>query len=183
MNDPYFTAEPPVSKPNSGGRPKWRWTRYVLTYLAAALFGWVVALYPFVTSENFGKPLGRDIPIERPDEARRIQNPEGFSMVFPPAWEVYSSQDSELAIISGYPRSLIPRRHGVMLMAFRSCREEPFDLANLRPATFQERPAYESGRCILRTRPDSPTRWPSEETDAGTNQGISATRIRTRFRR
>jgi hypothetical protein len=96
----------------------------------------------FITSENFGKPLGRDLPDEPPVEANRVVHPQGFSLVYPPNWDV-SVSDVVDNSINGYPRSLLPRRHSGVIYVERIEKKMPGGLSDRRLIKFQGRTAYE----------------------------------------
>jgi hypothetical protein len=119
MNDPYFSADVPPDKPKTSARPERRWFIEAVVCIAILVPAGAFFLYPIVTSENFGKPLGRAVPTEPPDEANRVHHPQGFSLIYPPNWEV-RAEDSP--IIHGYPRSLLPTRASAVIAASRSGR-------------------------------------------------------------
>jgi hypothetical protein len=140
VNDPYFSVDNPIDKPKTSFCPKRRWVVQAVVCIAILVPVWAFLFFPIVTSENFGKPLGRAVPTEPPDEANRVHHPQGFSLVFPPNWEI-RAEDSP--IIHGYPRSLIPSRASTVIAASKSGRVEPPDMTDFHPTSFQGQLAYE----------------------------------------
>ena len=124
----------------------------VLLALLSSIAGGAIGSYPFLTSKNLGKPLGRNVPVEPPNEANRVSHRLGFSLVYPPNWEILVTEDQpDPSIngppsINGFPRTLIPSRISGIYVA-RLGKQRP-DVSADRRTEFQGEPAYEhvSGR-------------------------------------
>jgi hypothetical protein len=139
--DPEFDAP---AKGREKGKPKPR--RLVGTLITLGVISPVVVfmLSPIWGSPNFGKPHGRAIPDQPPDEANRVVNPQGFSIVFPPNWETHVEDSKEFPVISANPRTVIPSRwEDAALAVERWPEDRPPDLADFKPTVFQGKAAYE----------------------------------------
>lgn len=142
--DPPFAAHSPII---DAERPQSRPGRIahvavaVGVFLALSLF----LTWPFITSENFGKTQGKDIPVALPDEANRVRCDARFAIVMPEHWEVRSIRfEPEGGRINAFPRSVIPRRFSATMSARSLAANPPKDLAGYRRTQFQGRPAYEA---------------------------------------
>ncbi len=100
-------------------------------------------LSPILTSPNFGKPRGRAIPDQLPDEANRVVNSQGFSLVIPPNWESWIGDSESFAMIGASPRELIPRRWSPRFAVERQPKDRATDLADFKPTVFQGKAAHE----------------------------------------
>jgi hypothetical protein len=104
------------------------------------------AMIPIVTSENFGKPMGQSIPSRPPDEANRVVHPAGFSLIFPPNWEVrVEGEDKRAGRVSGVPRNLDLRsRTPAWICSTKyGTTTRPFPDQGFRSISFQGKPAFE----------------------------------------
>lgn len=110
-----------------------------LLFVVGSAIGWFL---PNLTSNNSGKPLGRSIPTEPPNEVNRISHRLGFSLVYPPNWAILVTDGPLDPSINGYPRSLIPSRRSGIINIARLSNREP-DLSGLRLIEFQGEPACE----------------------------------------
>ena len=127
---------------HAGGRRR-RWAVDALIIVTGIVAGSLVLLWPVFNSKNWGKPLGRAVPLEPPDEANRVGHPQGFSIIYPPNWEVRVQDAPPKPSLNGSPRSLIPSRNHAMLLVVKHGRDVPFDLSGFHPVEFQGEPAHE----------------------------------------
>jgi hypothetical protein len=159
------TFDPDFDAPVTGkekGRPKRR--RLVEALVVVGItgsFGLFLG-WPIVTSENFGKPLGRAIPSAPPDETNRVVHSQGFSIVLPPNWEPQIIGARSVSMpweIYALPRQLIPARGSGGISVIKYDRGEPFDVSGYQSTLFQGMPAHER----ISTQPgvflDSPPRF------------------------
>lgn len=86
----------------------------------------------FLTSENFGKPLGRD----------RVAHSQGFFLVYPSGREVSVSLSVDNSI-NGYPGTLVSTCYSVMIYVEERGSDVPAGPSDGRPVKFQNQPAYE----------------------------------------
>jgi hypothetical protein len=146
--DPEFDAS---SKGKVKDPSKRRWLLECLFALVLCspvnLFIW----WPILTSPNFGKPLGRGVPIELPDEANRVVHPQGFSIILPPNWDatILSAASAPAGRILAAPRQLLPARWHASLTLSNYGKRTAIDLPEHRPVWFQGMPAFEG----ISTRP------------------------------
>src|SRR5262249_19090520 len=77
-DDPYDPAFDAPAKEKAAGKPRRRWFLEWLAVLVILAPFWLFLWWPIRTSPNYGKPLGREIPTEPPDEANRVVHPQGF---------------------------------------------------------------------------------------------------------
>lgn len=112
-----------------------------LASLAISLSLCAYLLHPYYLSENFGKPLGQDIPTEPPDEANRVMHPLGFSIVYPPNWVVRIQVEDDKSIV-GEARKVLPSRRSGRIYVRRLGNIAP-EISGCRPTEFQGQPAYE----------------------------------------
>ena len=159
--DPF---DPEFDLPGKGkekGKPRRRWFVEVLIGLVVACPFWWFLWWPILTSPNFGKPLGRQIPTEPLDEANRVVHPQGFSIILPPGWEsrTLGTPPWDAGVILAHPRQLFPGRSGAGIALMSYGKRELIDLSESRPAWFQGKPAFER----ISTRPgvflDSPPQF------------------------
>jgi hypothetical protein len=101
-------------------------------------------MWPIITAENFGRPLGRIIPDELPQETRRVRHPGGFSLVYPRDWDVRTSNVStDMVSIGGSPRVLLPARRVGGMGVFRFRDMDLSEVTKHRKVQFQGEDAYE----------------------------------------
>ena len=139
--DPEFD---PPGKGEEKGRPRRRWLLECLIGLIIPCPLWLLLWWPIWTSPNYGKPLGRDIPTEPPDEANRVVHPQGFSIILPPNWEstILSASSPDAGGILAHPRQLFPTRSaGIVLINYG--KRSLTDLSDAQPVRFQGKPAFE----------------------------------------
>jgi hypothetical protein len=144
---PGAPFDPEFDTPGKGkveSKPRRRWLRECLIALVVPCPFWLLLWWPIWTSPNYGKPLGRGIPAEPPDEANRVVHPQGFSIILPPNWEatILGASSPVAGGIMAFPRQLFPTRSaGIHLINYG--KRSPIDLPGYRPAMFQGKPAFE----------------------------------------
>jgi hypothetical protein len=118
-----------------------------------------LCLWPVITSKNFGKRLGKDIPTAPPDESNRVIHPDGFSIVLPPDWEVRLS--SFAPAINSWPRRTLPSRHSAGITIMRVAESQKGDShvpPNAAGITFLGEAAFASLELKDGSWPDDPDR-------------------------
>ena len=144
-----------------GATSRWRLTPRLAIALGINLALILFCLWPIITSENFGKPQGKDIPTGLPNEANRVRSQAGYSIAMPANWEARSIyfEDEDWAEVSAYPRSVIPSRFSATMSACRLSRNRPIELKDYRLTEFQGRPAYEAATLRPYADHETPARF------------------------
>lgn len=108
--------------------------------IAASISTYV--LWPVLT---FG-PQGQNVPLEPPDESRRLFHPDGFSIVMPPNWETPPWALRSGETLTMWPRKPFPSRGGTSINVFQL--KAPPKLDGRSETIFQNKPAFEN-RAVL----------------------------------
>ena len=107
--------------------------------VVAVLFGLVSLLWPILSKG----PAGRMIPTDEPNEANRVENAAGFSIVVPNRWkQMVNVSSPDLSILTLHPFSPIVARSRAELAITRQ--REPVPISNMAAVQFQGLPAHES---------------------------------------